>query len=166
MFLLLNAFVASLDGLIIGIGLRFSKVKLTKTNILTILVGNAIIYTFFLTLYYYFHLTFMTKTISTFLYLFLAWRSFKEEKQKEYKETLPFWECMLLTLSHSLDGTLISLNFVYTEPIFKIVSYFSIASILILLLGYYFASLLSKTKKENKISTILFLLLAIINQFF
>ncbi len=167
MFLLLNSIVASLDGLIIGIGLQLSKVKLSKTNILTIFLGNSLIYTFFLTIYYYFQFTFMTKTISTLLYLFLAYRSLKEkEEQRKYKKTLHFLECVLLTLSHSLDGTIISFNFVYTEPILKIVSYFSLASILILLIGYYFASIFKNNKKSNYISAILFLLLAIINQFF
>ena len=78
MFLLINSIVASLDGLIIGIGLRLSNVKVNKTNILTILIGNFLIYTLFLTLYYSFQFTFMTKTISTILYLFLAYRSLIE----------------------------------------------------------------------------------------
>lgn len=166
MFLLLNAIVASLDGLIIGIGLQLAKVKLNKSNILTIFIGNFLIYTLFLTLYYYLGLSFMTKTISTILYLILAWRSLKEDENKKYSEKLKFLECIFLTISHSLDGTLVSLNFVYTEPIFKIVSYFSIASILILLIGYYFASLFQNIKKSNYISATLFLLLAICNQFF
>jgi len=166
MFLLINSIVASLDGLIIGIGLRLSSVKINKTNILTILIGNILIYTLFLTLYYSFQFTFMTKTISTILYLFLAYRSLKEETKKEYQEKLKFWECILLTLSHSLDGTLISLNFVYTEPMIKIVTYFSLSSLLILLIGYYFASVFKNNKKSNYWSAFLFLLLAIINQFF
>lgn len=166
MFLLINSIVASLDGLIIGIGLRLSNVKVNKTNILTILIGNFLIYTLFLTLYYSFQFTFMTKTISTILYLFLAYRSLKEETKKEYQEKLKFWECILLTLSHSLDGTLISLNFVYTEPMIKIVTYFSLSSLLILLIGYYFASVFKNNKKSNYWSAFLFLLLAIINQFF
>ena len=165
MFLLINSIVASLDGLIIGIGLRLSNVKVNKTNILTILIGNFLIYTLFLTLYYSFQFTFMTKTISTILYLFLAYRSLKEETKKEYQEKLKFWECILLTLSHSLDGTLISLNFVYTEPMIKIVTYFSLSSLLILLIGYYFASVFKNNKKSNYWSAFLFLLLAIINQF-
>lgn len=166
MFLFLNSLIASLDGLVIGIGLHLSKVKISKTNILIISLGNILIYTFFLTLYYYFHLTFMTKTITTFLYLFLAWKALKEEKQKNYKEKLSLGECILLTFTHCLDGTLISLNFVYTEPIIKIVLYFSLSSILILLIGYYFAKILKDIKKSNRISAILFFLLAIINQFF
>ena len=166
MFLFLNSIVASLDGLIIGISLQLAKVKITKTNVLTIAIGNILIYTFFLTLYYYFQFTFMTKTLATILYLFLAWRSYKEQEHKNYKEKLSFIETILLTLSHSLDGTLISLNFVYAEPIIKIVISFSLTSLLILLIGYYFTKIFKNVKKSNYISAALFLLLALINQFF
>lgn len=165
MFLILNSIVASLDGLVIGIGLRLSNVVLDKKNLFTIFLGNILIYTFFLTLYYYFQLTFMTKFISTCLYLFLAWRSFKEE-HKVYDKNLSFFECVLLTLTHSLDGTLISLNFVYAYTIPLIVCIFSLSSILVLLFGYYGTCLFKNIKNSHFVSAILFLLLAIINQFF
>ena len=166
MFLILNSIVASLDGLIIGIGLKLAHTKLSKTNILTISIGNIVIYTFFLTLYYYFKLTFMTKLISSCLYLFLAWRSYKEKENNTYTEKLSFLECILLTITHSLDGTLISLNFVYNYQLIYIISIFSFSSIILLLLGYYFAKLIKITKKSNYISACLFLLLAFTNQFF
>lgn len=166
MFLILNSIVASLDGLIIGIGLKLAKTKLTKRNIVTILFGNIFIYTLFLTLYYYFHLTFMTKTISTILYLLLACLSFKDDKNKTYANKLTFLECTLLALTHSLDGTLVSLNFVYNYKLIHIISIFSFSSITLLLIGYYFASIIKHTEKSGTISALLFLLLAIFNQFF
>lgn len=165
MFLLLNALVASLDGLIIGIGLRLANISLTKKNILIILLCNIFIYTFFLILYYYFKLTFMTKTISTILYLFLAWRSFKEEEHSNYAEKLNTLECIILSFTHSLDGTILSLNFVYIYNLLIVVGIFSFMSIFILLIGYYFSTFFKNIKKSNYISSLLFILLAIINQF-
>ena len=165
MFLFLNALVASLDGLIIGISLRLENTKITKTNILTILIGNYVIYAFFLFLYYHFRLTFMTKNITTLLYLILAWNAYRNKDTMETKANiLSLKECLLITLTHSLDGTVISLSFVYNYPLIHIVTVFSFASLIILLFGYYFANII-KVKKENLISAILFLLLATINQF-
>ncbi len=165
MFLLLNSLVASLDGLLIGIGLRLAKSKLSTTNILSIFIGNMMIYTFFLLLYYYFKLSFMTKTISTILYLFLAWRALKEDEKANYQKKLTLLECCLLTLTHSLDGTIISLNFVYNYPLFEIIALFSFMSVAVLYIGYTFATLFSGIKKANILSALLFILLAIINQF-
>lgn len=165
MFLILNSIVASLDGLIIGVGLRLSHVSLSKKNIFILFWGSILIYSLFLFFYSVFHFSFMTKFISTCLYLFLAWRSFKEE-HKVYDKNLSFFECVLLTLTHSLDGTLISLNFVYVYTIPLIVCIFSLSSILVLLFGYYGTCLFKNIKNSHFISAILFLLLAIINQFF
>ncbi len=165
MFLLLNAIVASLDGLIIGISLRLGGTKITKKNIITILIGNYMIYAFFLLLYYYFQFTFMTKNITTLLYLILAWNAYRNKNTLEFKtNTLSFRECLLITLTHSLDGTIVSLSFVYNYSVIHIVAIFSAISLLLLLCGYYFSKIV-KTKKENLISSILFLILAIINHF-
>ena len=165
MFLFLNALVASLDGLIIGISLRLENSKITKENIVTILVGNYIIYSFFLFLYYYFQFTFMTKNITTLLYLILAWNAYRDKNTLEFKtNTLSFRQCLLITLTHSLDGTIVSLSFVYNYSLIHIITVFSLMSLLILLCGYYFSRIV-KIKKENLISSILFLILAIINHF-
>ena len=43
MFIFLNALVASLDGLIIGIGLKLAKTKLTMMNKLIIFLTNIFI---------------------------------------------------------------------------------------------------------------------------
>lgn len=165
MFLLLNSIVASFDGFIIGIGLRLSHIKLTKTNIGTIFIGNFLIYFCFLFLYKHFEFTFMTKTITTCLYLILAFRSLQEEKTFELKEkTLGFMSCLLLTLTHSLDGTIVSLNFVYNYPLIYIALLFSVMSITILLIGYFFAKHF-KINKGSYISALLFFTLGIINLF-
>ncbi len=166
MFLLLNAITASLDGLIIGIGLRMSKTLLSKKDIVIIFIGNFLIYTFFLTLYYYFQLTFMTKTLTTLLYIFLGFNSLRNEESIHFeKNKLTFLNCILITFTHSLDGTMVSLSFVYNYKILHIVSIFSLMSLIILLLGYYFAKIFTKSKK-NYVSVFLFWLLALINQFF
>lgn len=166
MFLFLNSIAASLDGLIIGIGLRLSHIKLSKINMLTIWLGNFLIYALFLFLYYYFKLTFMTKTITTILYLFLAYHAWQNKETFHMKErTLSLLSCLILTLTHSLDGTIVSLSFVYQYHILHICCIFSGMSLLILLIGYYFAKIFKEQKKENYISTFLFLLLAFINQF-
>ncbi len=166
MFLILNSIVASLDGLIIGIGLRLSHIKLTKSNMFTIFIGNFFVYLFFPSLYYYFKFTFMTKTITTILFLILAIHSWcNQETYTIIKPTLGFLNCILVTLAHSLDGTIISLSFVYQYKILPICCLFSIMSLGILLVGYYFSSIFKNTKKENHMSAFLFLLLALINHF-
>lgn len=166
MFLFLNAITASLDGLIIGIGLRLANIKIKKQNTLIILIGNLFIYAFFLFLYYYLNLSFMTKGVTTILYILLAWHAFHEQDSLSFKEKfLSLTDCLVITCTHSLDGTLVSLNFVYQYSIWHIVSVFSIMSLLILLIGYYFAKLFKSSEKQNYVSAFLFLLLAIINQF-
>lgn len=165
MFLILNSIAASLDGLIIGIGLKLAKVKISKTNTFIILIINILIYTFFIIIYKYFNLSFMTKTISTLLYLLLAWHSLKEEKENDYQKKLTISECIILATTHSLDGTIISLNFVYNYPSTYIIFIFSFMSIFILLIGYYFANIFKNTKKSNCLSCLLFILLAILNYF-
>lgn len=165
MFLILNSIAASLDGLIIGIGLKLAKVKISKTNTFIILIINILIYTFFIIIYKYFNLSFMTKTISTLLYLLLAWHSLKEEKENDYQKKLTISECIILATTHSLDGTIISLNFVYNYPSTYIIFIFSFMSIFILLIGYYFANIFENTKKSNCLSCLLFILLAILNYF-
>lgn len=167
MFLFINSIVASLDGLIIGIGLRLSNQKLSKKNFFTILIGNILIYTFFLFFYKYFKCTFMTKNVTTILYLLLAWSAFHSNDSFSFHDkSLSFLNCLLLTVTHSLDGTLISLHFVYTYKLFLISFLFGCMSLLILLIGYYFAKPLQFNKKSKYISTFLFFLLAFINQFF
>ncbi len=83
MFLFFNALVASMDGLIIGINLKLSKIKLSKLNGFIMFITNCLIYTFVLLLYKYFHFTFMTKNISTILYLLLAYMAFKENENEK-----------------------------------------------------------------------------------
>lgn len=166
MFLLLNSIAASLDGLIIGIGLRLASIKLSKTNMLIIWLGNFLIYALFLFLYYFFKLTFMTKNITSILYLVLAFHAWRNNESFEVKEkTLGLFSCFLLTLTHSLDGTIVSLSFVYQYNILHICFIFSSMSLIVLLIGYYFAKLFKSKKKESYISASLFLLLALINQF-
>lgn len=166
MFLILNAIAASLDGLIIGIGLRLAHIKLSKGNMFLIWIGNFLIYALFLFLYYFFKLTFMTKTITTILYLILAIHAWRNEENFHMKEEkLGLLSCLILTLTHSLDGTIVSLSFVYQYHILYICCIFSIMSLLVLLIGYYFASLFKNKKKESYINTFLFLILALINQF-
>lgn len=167
MFLILNAIVASLDGIIIGLSLRLANIKIQKHNIIIIFIGNLLIYTLFLFLYKTLNLTFMTKNISTILYLFLAWHSFHEQETVSFKEnSLKILDCIVVTITHSLDGTIISLNFAYQYHILYTSIIFSIVSLLFLLIGYYFAKLFKSKKKQNGYSAVLFILLAIINHFF
>lgn len=165
MFLLLNAFIASIDGFIIGSSLRFSHIKLTKSNIIAFFFGNVLIYFFSLFLYYYFHLTFMTKNISTILYLLLAFHSLKEEETPEFSKKLTKVNFLLLILTHSLDGTIVSLNFVYNYSLYWITFIFSFFSIFLLLAGYYSSKKIKEIKNSHYLSFFLFLLLAILNYF-
>ena len=72
----------------------------------------------------------------------------------------------MLIFTHSLDGTLVSLSFVYDYSSLFLILLFSFMSILILLCGYYFGSLFSIKKRNRYIGALLFILLAILNQFF
>lgn len=165
MFIFLNAIVASLDGLIIGIGLKLAKTKLTMKNKLLLLFINFIIYTTIITIYYVFQFQFMTTGITTILYLILAWNAYKSNEEEKYDQSLTMKKTILLAISHSLDGSIVSLNFVYNYNILFIIFLFSLASILLLLAGYYFANLFKNIKKSNYISALLFILLAILNLF-
>ena len=166
MFLILNAIVASLDGLIIGIGLKLSKVKLTLKNNIIFLLTNFFIYSIVILFYYTFHFKFMTTTITTLLYLLLAWNAYKSNEKEKYEQKLTFRKNILLAITHSLDGSIISLNFVYNYNLNLIILSFSLCSLLLLLTGYYFATILKNIKNSNLISAILFIILAILNLFF
>lgn len=167
MFIILNAIIASLDGLIIGISLHLSKTKITLKNNIIFLITNFLIYTLVNYLYIFFHFTFMTKTITTFLYLFLAWNAYKTNDEEEICiHDLTFKKNILLAFTHSLDGSIISLNFINQYNLILIIGLFSFSSLLLLLIGYYFANILKNIKKSNLISALLFILLAILNQFF
>lgn len=165
MFILLNALVSSLDGLIIGISLKLSNTKLTLKNYLILFITNTLIYSTITTLYYAFYLKFMTTTITTILYLLLAINAYKENRDDEYSKILSIKQTILLAIVHSLDGSIISLNFVYNYNIIFIILLFSISAILLLILGYLFAKIFKKIKKGNYISAFLFILLAILNLF-
>lgn len=166
MFLFLNALVASMDGLLIGISLKLLKVKITKLNILYIIISNIIIYALFLLLYYHFNFTFYTKNIATFLYLVLSINAYRSnEEDLHYKNKLSNMQCFILGTTHSLDGVIVSLGFVYKYSISYIIFLFCFMSIFVMLLGFYFANYLKNIKKGNVISALLFVFLAIINYF-
>lgn len=167
MFLFFNAIVASLDGVIIGTCLKLMNVYLSRKNIFYIFLTNLIIYTIFLNIYYYLNLTFMTKNVVSILYLCFAFFSFFNKEEIDIKQKkLNLLSCILLSLTHSLDGVSISLSFVYKVNIIYIIVVFSIFSIILLLIGYYFANIFKKNKKADIINALLFLFLFISNQFF
>lgn len=164
MFIILNALAASLDGYIIGISLKLSKTKLTLKNNLIILFTNFFIYTTIIVLYYSFKCRIMTTSITTILYIILAWNAYKE-KEEHFEKALTTKKAIILAAAHSLDGSLVSLNFVYEYNLIYIILLFGITSLVLLLIGYYFANLFKSTKKSNFISALLFILLAIFNLF-
>ena len=166
MFILLNALVASLDGLIIGIGLKLSRTKLTLINKIVFLLTNILIYTFIIIIYYHLHIKFMTTPITTLLYLFLAWSAYKNKENEAYEQKLKIEKNILLAATHSIDGSIVSLNFVYNYNIIYIITIFSIASILLLIIGYKWANSFKNIKKSNLITALLFILLALINLIF
>lgn len=168
MMLLISSFVASLDGFIIGIGLKGNRIQLKWKEFIILFVENIFLYSFLLFLYSFFHFQFITPFISTLLYLVLAFFSFrnKEEDIPIVSKNLNVFSCFFLTLTHSLDGVLVSLGFVYEYPLFVIIILFSFMAIFLIGLGYFFAKSFPMSKKSNYISTVLFLFLAIWNQFF
>ncbi len=163
-FLLGNALVASLDGFIIGISLKLAKTKLTFTSYSIFFLTNLIIYYSIITLYYVFHLHFMTTFITTILYLVLAFNAYKEE-EKNYDQKLNFKKTLMLAAAHSIDGSIISLNFVYKYTSLTISLIFGITSLLLILIGYYFATVFKNFKNRNKWNAGLFILLALLNLF-
>lgn len=163
MFLILNAIIASLDGLIIGISLKLSKIKLTIKNNLIFLLTNIFIYTLITLLYYNFEFKFMTTGVTTILYLILAWNAFKSNEEEITKNNLSILNTIAIGFSHSIDGSIVSLNFVYTYNLLYIITLFSFISLITLLIGYYFANNFKRFKKSNTISALLFILLAFLN---
>lgn len=163
MFLWINSIVASLDSLILGINLGLMNVKLKKINFITILISNILIYSGILFLYYFFQLNFITKNIVTIFYLILAYNAYQNKEDVNYQK-LSFIKSFILGASHSIDGGLIALNFVYKYPLIYTISLFSFNSLLFLFLGYSFFK--KKIKKANLISAILFILLALLNYVF
>ncbi len=168
MMLLISSFVASLDGFIIGIGLKGNRIQLTYKEFFILFFENIILYSILLFLYSFLQFQFITNFISTLFYLILAFLSFrnKEEETTIFSKKLNLLSCFFLTLSHSMDGVLVSLGFVYEYPLGIIVFLFSFMAVLLIVLGYFFANTFSMPKKSNYISAFLFLLLAIWNHFF
>lgn len=163
MLLLLNAIVASLDGFIIGISLKLAKTKLTIINNIILFLTNLIIYAGIILLYVFLHFKFMTPFITTILYLYLAWNAYNNKENNNFNTFLTIKQTVLIATTHSLDGSIISLNFVYNYNIILIISLFSFLAIFFLLLGYYFANLFKNIKHTNLINFMLFILLAILN---
>ena len=169
MLVFLSAFVASLDGFIIGLSLRLSNIKFSKRNGIFFLLGNIFIYSLAIFSYTYFHFQFVTTLVSTILYLILAYFTFMDSEEintYENMQNLSFGKLILLILTHSLDGTLVSLSFVYDYSMLFLILLFSFMSISILLFGYYFGILFKFKKKNRYIGSILFILLAFLNKFF
>lgn len=169
MFVIFSALVASLDGFIIGLGLRLANISFSKQNILFFFLGNIIIYSCAIFFYSFFQFQFVTNFVSTILYLILAYLSFRDNEEIqtfEENKKLSFGKLLLVIITHCMDGTLVSLSFVYEYPAIFLVLLFSIMSISILLIGYYFGNLFKIEKKNRYIGAFLFLLLAILNQFF
>lgn len=166
MFLLLNALVASFDSLIIGISLKIEKTILNYKNFFILFISNIIIYLIFLKLYLYLNINSMTKTVVTILYLILAYRSLTNNDKNENIKKLTVSKTILLALVNSLDGILVSLQFVSSYKILCITTIFSFASILFLIIGYYFAILFKKNIANSFFNSFLFICLAILNQCF
>ncbi len=169
MLLLLSSFVASLDGLVLGFGLKSLKIKLSFSNIITLFFSNFFIYFIVLFLYTFFQLQFVTKPVSTFFYLLLAlfaWKNKDDVDGENVSIELGFFPCIMLSFTHSLDGTLISLGFVYQYSFLLIAILFSFMAVLLFVFGYLLAHKMEFIKKSNHFSGLLFLFLAILNQFF
>ncbi len=166
MMLLFGAFVASLDGLLIGIGLKLMNRKMSIRNIGTLFLDNFIIYSILLSLYYLFEFQFVTKFISTLLYFLLAILSLRsQEESVSIPKGLSFIHCIALTLTHSIDGVCVSVGFVYHYPLWIIISLFSFMSVFLMVLGYLLGGRVPQVKKSNYVSALLFFLLALFNQF-
>lgn len=165
MALLLSSFASSIDGFVIGMSFRLQNVNLKKRNLFFIFLTNVFVCSFFILCYQHFHFTFLTKEIITLSYFFFALRSLKSDDTNQYQKQLNFWECIIFAITYSLDGAMISLAFINIYPIWMIVLTFSMMSILFLLFGYLFSSVFKSFKKSNYFSALLFLILALLNQF-
>lgn len=168
MMLFISSFVASLDGFVIGIGLRGLHFNISYKNFIVLFLENLFLYSTLLFFYSFFHFQFITNFVSTLLYLTLAFVSLKSKKEKNsmMPKTLNVFSCFFLTLTHSLDGSLVSLGFVYEYPLWIIICLFSFMAVLLIALGYFFSTSFQVSKKSNYVSAFLFFLLAIFNQFF
>ncbi len=164
MLLLINALGASLDGLIIGISLKLAKTKITFSNYLLIALTNTLIYTSIILLYTKFSLKLITPLVISVFYLYLAWHTYHEKNSPNIK-SLSIKQSIFLAIIHALDGSIIALNFVYDYPLFLIIFIFAFFSIFCLVLGYLLAKHIKLSKNSNKVSALLFILLAILNYF-
>lgn len=166
MMLLFGSFVASLDGLLIGISLKIMQRKISFQNIITLFLGNFFIYCILLSLYYFFAFQFVTKFISTLLYCMLAIFSLcNKEEQRNLTKNLSFIHCITLTFTHSIDGALVSIGFVYHYPLWIIILMFSFMAVFLMILGYLLGGRIKGIKKSNYVSALLFFALALSNQF-
>jgi len=167
MMLVFSSFVASIDGFLIGISLKFMKQNLTIRNLSILFLCNLVLYSLLLSLYSFFQFSFVTKFMATIFYLIFAFLAFREKPEEEISFThdLSFVSCIFLTLTHSIDGAFVSLSFVYEYPLWMIIILFSFMAVLLMFLGYFFASQVKHIKKSNYVSGLLFFLLAIFNQF-
>lgn len=169
MLLFLSSLVASFDGFLIGISLKCMNLKLSIQNICVLFISNFVIYSCVIFLYTFFQFQFVTQFVSTLLYLFFAFLAWKDNDSFEEHtpiQELHLFPCILLALTHSFDGALVSLNFVYEYPCLLLIFLFSFMAVLLLVLGYLFANSFHHIKKSNYFSALFFVLLAIWNQFF
>lgn len=168
MILFLSSLVASLDGFLIGFNLKISQVKMKRKDFCFFFCGNLILYSIVLYSYAFFQFTFFTSFVSACFYVILAYLSLfdHEEKFSIAQKHLTILTLFLLILSHSIDGTLISLGFVYEYSIWLLVFLFSFMSVFILFLGYSIGMLFPEIKYSNYVCALLFLLLAFGNFLF
>ncbi len=160
--LFLSAIATSMDSFIMGISFKISKTKLTLKNIVELSLGSFLTITFFHITMQIFHISVANKFTKFLLFLILGIFSLKKEEKKKYQKKLTPKEILLIILSNSIDGFLVSLTFTTQYSITLLSFIYAITGIFLLLLG-------NKTpiswKKRDYISTVLFFVLAITSLF-
>ncbi len=160
-----HAFVASLDGFFMGMALRIRNISFSLFYRILFLFGNLFLYTFFLCSYQFFSLPFFTKPFSIGCYLFLFFFSLRSSTDIPMME-MKFFPFLTVLLSHVLDGGIISLQFVYSYPIWFLVFLFSFFSYRLFFFGFSFGKYLPFIQKSNYLVAFFFFLLLILHILF
>lgn len=155
---IISAIVTSIDSLIIGFTLK--KEKLNYKNFTLIFFFTFLI---FLTFQIFFqkYLHFLANNyLRSLIFILLAITSLKEENQNIQNPSQT--KLLLILMNNSIDGLLLAITFINQLPLLFTSLIFSGFSTFFLFLGYIHSS---KIKERKYLTTILFLLLALINLF-
>ena len=164
MVLFLSAFSTSLDGFIIGFNWKLCKIKINLCKLLTYFGINFTMLILILPMSNFLPMFLFSNYIKALLFLFLGLSTLIKKKE-DLSLSIDKKNEYLTIITQSFDSIIISLGFIANHSILFLSIIFSLFGTILIYCGYKF-SFLIKIKEYNKyLSSILYLILAIISLF-